>query len=156
MRLMVNLEFLPQMTMKYFGKQTTRRDLIFRKQQLAIAIYIVGTRTPYLSRPPASTPSMLFTNRKSVNLQGVRTKCAFQHWMTERRCVWTSDLWQWLKVFWSSFSARTRWKVHTKENMQVFHSSYYLQVLDNCGWNITDYECCSDQMRYHTCSGHSN
>ena len=49
--------------------------------------HIVGTRTPYLSRPPAPTHSMLLTNRKRANLQGVRTNCAFQHWMGERGCV---------------------------------------------------------------------
>ena len=41
--------------------------------------HIVGTRTPYSSRPPAPTRSMLFTNRKSANSQGARTNCAFQH-----------------------------------------------------------------------------
>ena len=45
--------------------------------------HIAGTRTPYLSRPPAPTCSVLFTNRKSANSQGVRTNCAFQHWMAE-------------------------------------------------------------------------
>ena len=33
--------------------------------------HIVGTRTPYLSRPPAPTHSMLFTNRKSANRKEV-------------------------------------------------------------------------------------
>ena len=41
----------------------------------------------YLSRPPVPTHSMLFTNRKSANSQGVWTNCAFQHWMGERGCV---------------------------------------------------------------------
>ena len=49
--------------------------------------HLVGTRTPYLSRPPAPTHWMLFTNRKSTNSQGVRTNCAFQYWMKERGCV---------------------------------------------------------------------
>ena len=120
--------------------------------------HIVGTQTPYLSRPPAPTRSMLFTNRKSalarssdklcfptlnggkgvcvcqrlmtliaiiaillahkhliwVGLplppvqcclqtvkapsQGVRTNCAFQHWMGERGCVCANDLWHWLSI----------------------------------------------------------
>ena len=37
--------------------------------------HIFGTRTPYLSRPPSPTRSMLFTNRKSANSQGVWTLC---------------------------------------------------------------------------------
>ena len=31
-------------------------------------------------------------------LQGVRTNCAFQHWMGERGYVWVIDLWQWLSI----------------------------------------------------------
>ena len=78
--------------------------LVHRRATSGIHVYtcnhchVVGTRTPYLSRPPAPTRSILFTNRKSANSQGVRTNCAFQHWMWERGCVWANDLWQWLWV----------------------------------------------------------
>ena len=70
-----------------------KRDLnnSFSVTWYLLAIYnhchIVGTRTPYLSRPPAPTHSMLFPNRKSANSQGDRTNCAFQHWMGKRGCV---------------------------------------------------------------------
>ena len=83
-------------------KQTKKRLTLMRNNYCRYCSYnhchIVGTRTPYLSRPPAPTRSILFTNRKSANSQGVRTNCAFQHWMWERGCVWANDLWQWLWV----------------------------------------------------------
>ena len=81
--------------------------------------HIVGTQTPYLSRSPLPLPPKLcfqccLLNRKSVGLplppvqcclqtvkapsQGVRTNCAFQHWMGERGCVCANDLWHWLSI----------------------------------------------------------
>ena len=55
--------------------------------------HIVGTQTPYLSRPPAPTRSMLFTNRKSAlarssdklcfpTLNGGKGVCVCQRLMT--------------------------------------------------------------------------
>ena len=35
---------------------------------------------------------------KSANSQGVRTNCAFQHWVGEGGCVWANNLWQWLQI----------------------------------------------------------
>ena len=57
-----------------------------------IHCHIVGTRTYYLSRLPAPTRSMLFTNRKSANSQGVRTNHGRSqdfskggsHWLIQR------------------------------------------------------------------------
>ena len=75
-KLSINLKKTNYTIVKSLRKKNMNVDInITHLQSLP---YCWRTNT-YLSRPPVPTHSMLFTNRKSANSQGVWTNCAFQH-----------------------------------------------------------------------------